>query len=95
MKPFDPFFRPDDVARLEYGRMLWKVSHCRERLLTHWTDARHPYRRRFEETYRPLVERLLGSSPEEDARLDREFQSQGLSLRAVMREIPPVFGSFY
>ncbi|MEM9481005.1 MAG: hypothetical protein AAGA58_15235 [Verrucomicrobiota bacterium] len=91
----DPYFVPGDWARLEYGRLLWKVERVRERLLKHWTDPRHPYRERFIEKYRPLVERLLESAREDNEKMDEEFRAEGESLRTVVREIPPVFGSFY
>jgi hypothetical protein len=39
-----------------------------------------------------MVERILESSLSDD-QLDRQLKSEGHSLRAVMREIPPVFGS--
>lgn len=84
-----------DQARLEYGRLLWKRPCARERLLRHWQDERHPYRERFLEQWQPLVERLLASSSSEDDVLDAEFRTLGQSLRTVVREIPPVFGSFY
>jgi hypothetical protein len=84
-----------DQARLEYGRLLWKRERVRERLLRHWMDPKHPYAERVAEKSRPQVERILSSSKEQDDDLDREFRSVGLSLRAVVREIPPVFGSFY
>ena len=86
---------PQDEARLEYGRLLWKRAHVRERLLRHWLDPRHPYAERFSQTYRPHVEKLLTSTADRDADLDRELQDAGLSLRVLVREIPPVFGSFY
>jgi hypothetical protein len=86
---------PHDQARLEYTRLLWRRPHCRERLLKHWTDPRHPYARQFSFRFRPFVERVLGSAPERDDELDRELRKDGLSLRAIVREIPPVFGSFY
>ncbi len=92
---FDPFFIPDDWARLQYGRMLWKLPVARERLLSHWTHERHPYRNRFESHYRKWVELLLESGPEDDDRLDGIFRENGESLRTILREIPPVFGSFY
>src|SRR4051812_9044348 len=38
-----------DEARLEYGRMLWKLPHVRERRLRPWLDPRHPYSDRFSE----------------------------------------------
>lgn len=84
-----------DQVRLEYGRLLWKRPSARERLLRHWQDARHPYRDRFLETYRPHVERLLASHADEDDALDAAFRLEGRSLRTIVREIPPVFGSFY
>jgi len=93
--PFDPFFVPDDWARLQYGRLLWKHPRPRERLLKHWSDPRHPWSERFLLRYRELVIRLLESPPEDDSRLDAALRQEGLSLRAAVREIPPVFGSFY
>jgi hypothetical protein len=90
-----PYASLEDRARLYYGRLLWKRPDARARLLRHWTDSRHPHADRFEEIYRKHVERLLAGAPEGDAQLDAEFQAQGLSLRVVAREIPPVFGSFY
>lgn len=94
-EPFDPYFVPDDWARLQYGRMLWKYPASRARLLHHWCDPRHPWHERFGERYRPWVERLLTADPEQDDALDRSFQEEGHSLRTLIREIPPVFGAFY
>ena len=93
--PFDPFFVPDDWARLEYGRLLWKRQETRERLLRHWCDPRHPYSGRFQARYRELVELLLESEADDNERLDADLRKRGHSLRTIMREIPPVFGSFY
>jgi hypothetical protein len=83
----------DDVARFEYGRLLWRRADMRARLVAHWLDERHPYRDRFQEN-RARVEAALASvaSP---AALDEEFRAEGTSLRCVAREIPPVFGSFF
>lgn len=92
---FDPYFVPDDWARLQYGRLLWARPHTRERLLRHWSDPRHPYCERFLHRYRDLVLTLLESTGADNARLEAEFREKGSSLRAVIREIPPVFGSFY
>ncbi|MCF6312431.1 MAG: hypothetical protein L3J39_08260 [Verrucomicrobiales bacterium] len=92
---FDPFFVPDDWARLQYGRMLWKSPSFRNRLLKHWTDIRHPYRDRFVNAYQGKVERLLSSAATENKALDETFRKEGESLRTVMREIPPVFGDFF
>ena len=84
-----------DQARLEYGRLLWARPSARARLLKHWTDPRHPYADRFSNQYRTAVERVLASSAADDDLIDLELAAQGLSLRAIVREIPPVFGSFY
>ena len=89
----DKYVDYDDLARLEYGRMLWRDPGMRKRLRDHWTDPRHPYRERFL-AHRERIERLL-ESPEDDASVEDELTSAGTSLRAVMREIPPVFGSFW
>jgi hypothetical protein len=90
-----PYVLMHDLARLRYGRILWKRPSARERLLRHWTDPRHPYADRFSETYRPVVEKVLSADPADDLALDADLRSAGLSLRVVVREIPPVFGSFY
>ena len=86
---------PHDLARLEYGRLLWKRPATRARLLRHWTDPRHPYAPRFMEKWRPVVEEVLASDPDDDFALDFRLKSRGLSLRVVVREIPPVIGSFF
>jgi hypothetical protein len=75
--------------------MLWRRQCTRDRLLRHWLDPRHPYSERFSQIYRPHVEKLLRSSSKDDETLERELERDGLSLRVVVREIPPVFGSFY
>lgn len=90
-----PYAMLHDLARLEYGRLLWKRSHTRERLLRHWTDPRHPYADRFAEKWRPIVEEVLAADPNHDLELDANLKTRGLSLRVVVREIPPVFGSFF
>ena len=79
-----------DEARLEYGRMFWADPRKRQRLLDHWLDPRHPSHERFLERWRPIVVRVLEANPVAD-----ELQAEGLSLRVVVREIPPVFGSFF
>lgn len=84
-----------DLARLEYGRLLWKRPATRARLLRHWTDSRHPYALRFIETWRPVVEEVLEADPQEDFALNDRLKSRGLSLRVAVREIPPVIGSFF
>ncbi len=86
---------PHDQARLEYTRLLWKRPRSRERLLAHWTDPRHPGADRFSQQFRPWVEEVLSAGELEDDTLDAHLRERGLSLRVIVREIPPVFGSFY
>ena len=82
----------DDLGRLEYGRILWANPAFRERLIRHWTSPSHPHHARFAE-HRALVEKVLAPA-QDDGLLDAELRAQGHSLRAVVREIPPVFGDF-
>ena len=87
----------DDLARLEYGRMFWRIPAMRRRLLAHWTDSRHPYRERFLRQ-RKWIERLLETSENESesgSAFQEELLAHGMSLRALTREIPPVFGAFW
>lgn len=83
----------DDVARFTYGQRMWRLPEMRARLLSHWTDERHPYRERFE-AHRALVEEALSTDASPD-HLDTKLRAQNTSLRCVAREIPPVFGSFF
>jgi len=82
----------EDLARLEYGRILWANLVSRERLIRHWTSPTHPHHERFLE-HRALVEEVLAPG-QDDTSLDVHLRSRGHSLRAVVREIPPVFGDF-
>ena len=88
-----PYPNFDDVARFQYGRRMWRLPAMRRRLLAHWTDERHPYRKRFE-ALRPLIERVL-MSDQSEAELDQQLRKEATSLRCVAREIPPVFGNFF
>ena len=88
-----PYPNYQDIARFEYGRRLWHLPKMRSRLVAHWTDPRHPYRDRFR-AWRPLIEEVLVSSLSE-ADLDHALRERGASLRSIVREIPPVFGSFF
>jgi hypothetical protein len=83
----------DDVARFVYGRRMWRLHDMRARLIAHWTDARHPYRHRFEAN-RGLIEEVL-SSDATPCVLDQELRKRNTTLRCLAREIPPVFGSFF
>ena len=83
-----------EYAKLEYGRLLWRVPAYRERLLNHWRDPRQPHAGRFAE-HEADVRHLLESPKGSDAELDAELQQRGLSLRVVVKEIPSVFGSLF
>lgn len=93
----DPVWGPypnyDDIARFEYGRLLWRNLEMRARLLAHWLDPRHPGRDRFL-ARRSQLEAMLAST-EAASSLQRQLLAQGTSLRCLAREIPPVFGSFF
>lgn len=83
-----------EYSKLEYGRLLWRVPACRERLLRHWRDPRHPHAERFA-CHEAEVCRILESAQGSDAELDAELRRRNLSLRVVVKEIPSVFGSFF
>ena len=83
-----------EYAKLEYGRLLWRVPEFRERLLRHWRDPRHPHAERFAE-HENEVRHILESPKGSDQSLDAELRQRGLSLRVVVKEIPSVFGSFF
>ena len=87
-----PYANYDDVARFQYGRLLWRQPAMRARLLAHWLDERHPYRDRFLEQ-QALIVGVLGSD-ERPADIDQQLRRQGTSLCSVVREILPVFGRF-
>lgn len=84
----------EEYAKLEYGRLLWRVPASRERLLRHWHDPRHPHAERFAEN-QAEVTRILASPKDSDSLLDAELHQRNSSLRAVVKEIPSVFGSFF
>jgi hypothetical protein len=71
--------------------MLWKLSEPRAKLLAHWLAPSHPYAARFQRM-RAVIEEVL-SFTGDDCELDAQLRSRSMSLRAVVREIPPVFGS--
>ncbi|HEX3628457.1 MAG TPA: hypothetical protein VH280_23870 [Verrucomicrobiae bacterium] len=66
----------------------------RERLLRHWRDARHPHAERFA-AHEADVRYVLESPKGSDDAVDAELRNRGLSLRAVVKEIPSVFGAFF
>ena len=83
-----------DYAKLEYGRLLWRVPAYRARLLRHWHDPRHPHAERFAER-EAEVTRVLESPKDSDHALDLELRQRNSSLRAIVKEIPSVFGSYF
>jgi hypothetical protein len=83
-----------EYAKLEYGRLLWRVPAYRERLLRHWHDPRHPHAERFAQ-HEVDVRRILESPKTADNALDAELRQRNLSLRVLIKEIPSVFGSFF
>ena len=83
-----------EYAKLEYGRLLWRVPEFRARLLRHWTDPRHPHAERFAE-HAGDVELVLQSPKGSDEELDAQLRQRNLSLRVVVKEIPSVFGSLF
>jgi len=91
VNPLGKYASYQDLGRLEYGRLLWAKPSTRARLLRHWTSPAHPHHARFA-AHRELVERVLDPGMD-DIALDAALRAQGQSLRAVVREIPPVFGS--
>jgi len=91
MSPWGKYPVYKDIARFEYGRLLWKNPSARQRLLAHWCNPEHPYQPRFLANL-SLIEEVLGSESTEEE-LDEQFRKRNLSLRVVAREIPPVFGS--
>jgi hypothetical protein len=91
MTPWGKYPNYRDIARFEYGRLLWKNPEARRRLLAHWESQDHPNAERFREN-KSLVREIL-ESPLGEAELDSSLRQRHLSLRAAAREIPPVFGS--
>jgi len=83
----------DDVARLVYGRRMWRVPQMRTRLLAHWPDERHPHRERFR-AQRNLIEEMLESELRSEE-LDVEIRQRGSSLRCIARDVPNVLASFF
>ena len=69
----------------------FEVSQIRQRLLAHWCNPEHPYQQRFFAN-QTLIEEALGSESSEEE-FDERFRKRNPSLRAVVRGIPPAFGS--
>jgi hypothetical protein len=91
MTPWGKYPNYRDIVRFEYGRLLWKNSEARRRLLAHWESPDHPHADRFHKN-KSLIREIL-ESPLGEAELDASLRQRDLSLRVAAREIPPVFGS--
>jgi hypothetical protein len=91
MSPWGKYPVYKDIARFEYGRLLWKNPSVRQRMLAQGSDSKHPYHHRYLEN-QEIIEEVLGSQSS-DEELDRDLRKRHLSLREVVREIPPVFAS--
>ena len=61
MNIFEKHPNYQDMARLEYGRLLWKSPSSCRLLLDHWVKPHHPYAERFRRR-RLLIERVLDST---------------------------------
>ena len=72
--PWGPYVNYDDVSRLVYGRMMWRLPDMR----AHWLDDRQPCVERFQER-RALMETRL-TSIESDADLDLRPQGTRVLL---------------
>ena len=68
-----------------------EVLQMGQRLLAHWNNPEHSYQQRFFAN-QTLIEEALGSESSAE-KFDERFRKRNPSLRAVVREIPPVFGS--
>ena len=91
MSPWGKYPVYKDIARFEYGRLLWKNPSVRQRMLAHWSDSKHPYHHRFLENQETIEE--VFASQSSDVELDRDLRKRNLSLRVVVSEITPVFSS--
>jgi hypothetical protein len=86
-----PYANYDDIAKLEYGRLLWKSARGRRLLLSNWTHPGHPHKNRFLRNRRLIKELLDSTLPDSD--LDASLRRRSSSIRVATREIPGVFGS--
>lgn len=91
MTIWGPYPNYDDMAKLEYGRILWKSRTEKTRPLSHWMNPLHPHAQRCVEN-RAVIEEILESNLTDEA-LDLSLRDRDSSLRAASREIPSVFGS--
>lgn len=79
-----------EVAKVQYTRLLWKNLRAREVLVEHWLSPDHPYRERFVK-HRKLIERLLDANGEAEEQLDEEFRADGSCFNQVAKEVPSTY----
>lgn len=91
MNPFGKYVDYQALAKLEYGRMLWKSQRGRNLLLANWTHPKHPHRDLFFKM-QSQIERIL-EAPLDYHAMDEELRQNHSSLRAAMREVPTYFPS--
>ncbi len=89
MKELGKFADYQALAKLEYGRMLWKSAKGRKKLLDNWTHPDHPHRERFANR-KHLIKEILETDLNYQE-LDLTLKKKDSSLRAAMREIPSYF----
>jgi hypothetical protein len=84
---------PNDVVRC----VTVARRRSRTRLASLPENSLHvdPVTERLRERWLPLVERVLRSPAGQDDELDAALQAEDSSLRAVVKEILPVFGAFF
>lgn len=91
MSPWGKYPVYKDIARFEYGRLLWRNPSARKRLLAHWSNSEHPHEQRF--LANPiLIEAVFGLESRELA-TDERFKKTETQPPGRCEKIPPVFGS--
>ena len=78
MSPWGKYPVYKDIARFEYGRLLWKNPSVRQRMLAHWSDSKHPCHHRFLD-YQETIEEVLGSQSSA-VELDERFAKKETSV---------------
>ena len=83
----------EDATRLHCSRVFWRSLKSRDMMLAHWNHPEHPSRDRWK-NYSAVIEEVL-SFVGDDSELDKSLRERKLSLRVVIREIPPIIGSIW
>jgi hypothetical protein len=72
MSPWGKYSVYKDIARFEYGRLLWKNPFANHWPLAHRSNPGHPNHQRFL-TSQTLIEKVLSSQASEEE-LDENFR---------------------